>query len=817
MTVTLLTTIPELGTVELLSVRTTNVLRAARIDTLGELLEATEYEMKTWRNCGRKSILEITELQKKYDYLRAPLLAREKEDMIASAMETFQENLQAQDRQIFAILLGPEPVSETTLPERLTRVLERLRQMDLREVAQGRQLLLQSPINLFANPFPSEAPNGPTQTAVLQFRRDLDDVYFSAIMKAIPATVLPLLRGQYGHLFRAKSVRFQNRFKEFATFRKELLPHLYCNLMINQREMPDCGQKTMQEWVAFCGAARQLVDDALMKGRLVKLSSAVATQLAVQAMEMRFPFLLTKECQHMVELEEQGKPLPAFKILEKFLRRDSGKVAGIQREYYGLNSSHTSQTMDTIASQLGLSRERVRQLLAMKVAVPDGCRQLVTRIYQHFTSPVLTPRDPVWDRIRAEEGTSTSTFHLMAIAASFSEEWTTEETGAFADSSSVYLVQRHLLKHIGIKGALSEIKRLLALRRTDDETINLLHILYDGRHMEMFDPEVAQVCVILRDYFKDEPDFVPLPDNMARLCANRVERVGALEEILDQHGKEMTAEELFQAYNSRYPDEPIAQIGSLKSFLSRSRRILPVGKTGRYVMSHWPNIFTGSLTDYLAYVLQQFDEPMSLADLADFAREHSPNTNENSVNTLMGLDTQRRFVTFRGRLFGLRSKDYGETPLQIFRPHFRRSFDERFEQLKQFVREQGRKPFSSPSRHLSSDNQEETEGEDTLSRWIGNVQRGTVGTPEQAVRLAAYLDENALLPGNATEEKFRDDCDRVRLLVGRTFALPDRETNPDEYSFLKNNMRKSGTWNDNRTHYFDTLLHFLADYGFTFS
>ncbi len=50
-----------------LSVRCSNCLSAAKIDTIGELIEKTENEMLKYRNFGKKSLEEINVLLEKYD------------------------------------------------------------------------------------------------------------------------------------------------------------------------------------------------------------------------------------------------------------------------------------------------------------------------------------------------------------------------------------------------------------------------------------------------------------------------------------------------------------------------------------------------------------------------------------------------------------------------------------------------------------------------------------------------------------------------------------------------------------------------------
>ena len=278
----------------------------------------------------------------------------------------------------------------------------------------------------------------------------------------------------------------------------------------------------------------------------------------------------------------------------------------------------------------------------------------------------------------------------------------------------------------------------------------------------------------------------------------------AVESILSDKGAPMTLQELYDEYNKLHPNQSITSLNKFKPYIHRNKNIKSKGKRGIYVLSHWENQFTGYLIEYIEYVLETCGEPVHIDDILDFVQEEFPDTNKRSVYLLLTRSYADRFISFEGNLFGLPCCQFDNAKLKIKRYIQRKSFDEHFSDFKNFVSVHKRIPIASGAIE-----------EDALNRWLRNIQTGNVdSTVEQSCKLKEFLDANSTIPQSGVEHKFKMMCDRIKVIVAQTFALPSRPEHVSEYNWLQKYSDCYNTYTDNRRLYFEDLLSFLKDYGF---
>ena len=266
----------------------------------------------------------------------------------------------------------------------------------------------------------------------------------------------------------------------------------------------------------------------------------------------------------------------------------------------------------------------------------------------------------------------------------------------------------------------------------------------------------------------------------------------------------MSLDELLESFNQLHPANTIDSISKFKPYILRNKNIKPKGKTGIYVLKNWKNHFTGTLTSYLEHILRSVEEPILLDDLVDFALEEFPNTNKKSVYSLIAMDKDDRFVIYEGDYIGLADNpilNFGLKKRKIIKRH---TFDARFNDFKNFVITMKRLPIQTGS-----------DEEQSLARWMINVQKSNIdSTEEQLSSLQEFLDCNKSLPQNGTEYNFKQMCDQIKVIVNQTFNLPNVVDHPSEYQWLRKNLEKYTSYEDNRKSYFEDLLSYLKDFGF---
>jgi hypothetical protein len=277
-----------------------------------------------------------------------------------------------------------------------------------------------------------------------------------------------------------------------------------------------------------------------------------------------------------------------------------------------------------------------------------------------------------------------------------------------------------------------------------------------------------------------------------------------VENILSHRKSPMTLIEIMDEFISLYPDEEVTTPMAFRSHLWKNSNIISIGKSGYYALASWKDVYTGSITDYLYYILTLFDEPLHLKDIYELAKAQFPKTTIRSVQSLMSLDAKQRFKSFDNNLYGLVEKDYSHCDVREREEIKRQSPGERLDEFEQFVISHKRFPASSGS-----------DLEESLNRWGRLVSNRKVNmSQEQYDRFFSLFKTYSDYPSTGDELNFKRMCDSIKIIVSKTFMMPTKEEDTTEYMWFKKNLDSYWDYLDNRKMYFEDLLMFLRDYGF---
>ena len=272
-------------------------------------------------------------------------------------------------------------------------------------------------------------------------------------------------------------------------------------------------------------------------------------------------------------------------------------------------------------------------------------------------------------------------------------------------------------------------------------------------------------------------------------------------DILYQKGEPMHIEELVSLIKGNNVHFELND-DTIRNKIRLSKKILPIGKTSMCKLIHWRNIFGGSIRDLLRKILNERETPVNLDELTSLVTDVFENTNRNSINSnLLSSDV---FVYFANGYFGLRSKTYPPQFIEADPSKQRLSFDERFQNFKEFVNTYLRIPYCSGA-----------DDEDSLYRWYNNVLNGNISTTDEQRRmLNDFVDSNKELPQNGTEVRFKKLCQEYLDYVKTNYELPGHKEGTTLYNWLKKTLPNYLSYDDNRTLYFTKLIEELKTYGF---
>lgn len=604
--------------------------------------------------------------------------------------------------------------------------------------------------------------------------------------------------------FEKLSVRAKNCVPNFVNL-DVVLPIAFSDVEFNYNNINKCGKKSGAEISSYVADVKSHINELIADVKLDAPSPQISEyELVKSQIELKYPFLLDKEVSEVVSFYIQHNHLPMLFIAQKYIVRSDDAKAQIHREYYGLNKEESTLSLEEIGFKHNLSRERVRQITRTRIVLDDKLNEFVISELPNLLGRIVANDDPIWASIARDNMWDYGSNVLLRLVCSITGEYTILQLDK---ECKEFLVHRSLLNNVRPKAVIHEICRLLDLRRTTLERIDIISAIKEDKKRQ-YNTNVAELAVVFIDYIRRHYDYSILKNRYILALPNALNVSKAIENILEQKGTGMSLHDLWTEFNALHPSSNIKAIETFKLYVLRNHNIRSKGKTGIYVLEKWKNHFTGSITDYLAKILETLNEPVELDDLVEFAQEQFPKTTKKSIYTLINIDKQKRFVIFEDDYVGLACFKENLKNLKEKKQTRRYNFDSRFESLKSFVQDHKRMPLQSYN---------QSEDEQSLSRWLINALNGNIEiSNSQDQELRIFLTENKNIPQNGHEYKFKQMCDTIKVYVAKNFALPNIEDNPSEYNWLRKNLDCYEEYMDNRKPYFIDLLLFLKDYGFYF-
>lgn len=602
--------------------------------------------------------------------------------------------------------------------------------------------------------------------------------------------------------FSKLSVRAQNRFPKLSNV-SEAITAVYSPEGIDILSVKNCGKKTSIEITAFLADFKQYFEESTKD---IDITSGIpeiySRDREIAELGFVYPFLLSKECENIVNFNQQNDgQFPYLYVAKLYILRSDNPRISIYRDYYGFNSSLTRHTLSEIGENNNLTRERVRQLVARSIPLPKKLQDGVRQYLGPLISNVIAFDSLLWNKVQRENMLEESYTQTALLVSALIDTHTILQID---DDDKEYLVRKSIIENVKVRNVLNSIIRVIELRRTTIEQLDILQYITSERRS--YHKEVGQLCVIYANFLKRKYAIEIDRNQFITMLPNTLDISIAIENILEQKGEPMSIDELLESFNQLHPANAIDSIVKFKPYILRNKNIKPKGKTGIYILKNWKNHFAGTLTSYLEYILRSLEEPITLDDLVDFALEEFPNTNKKSVYSLIAMDKDARFIVYEGEYIGLSDKPVLNFDLKKRKIIKRYTFDTRFADFKDFVITMKRLPIQTGA-----------DEEQSLARWMINVLKSNVdSTEEQLLSLQDFLNEYKTVPQNGTEYNFKQMCNQIKVIVNQIFELPNATDHQSEYQWLRKNIEKYTTYEDNRRIYFEDLLLYLRDFGFYF-
>jgi hypothetical protein len=777
-----------------------------KICSVGDLLGVKSINLIRCKNAGVRTIRELSQFKREYSYLQScdaeeeaaldtlPMVSLS--SVFASSLESIVKRIDVE--QCFFDCYGSEF-------EYILSHMDSYKELLLKPAYD--EQMNEAVRNLLLDMFTEAAK-----------RKDIGTKERTRIVSAIPLlteyirylkanyrfqnlsrSVRMLLQRQASMMFKKLSARCQNSLRRYEDL-SVLVKSIIEKEELSPNHFQSCGEKTFKEFMGFYSDFQRCYYD-VVASIYENGDAGIVTRLWIEQLEKEYPFLLTKECEFLSDYEMNAKEIPALYVIYRYINREDSSRNIVYRSYFGLEPDGVQHTLSDIANRLKITSERVRQIAASKILVKGNLETLVESVSRKIRGNFISDLDPIWADLIEYNHLEMSRRNLMQWVCSFCDTYRFME---LKENQRMYLVKKELIDNVRVGMFMNEVRRLVNKLKTKDEELDIRALFMEINEIQNIDEGILSLFPIFMECFQLLPNTEILDDFHLLMKANKLDKPLVIESILLNNNAPMSFEEIWDEYNSMYPNDALREETQLRSIILRNHNILPKGKTGIYVHKDWAGEYTGSLTDYLCYILDLLGEPISCHDIFDLAKEQYPNTTEKSIHALMMGDVKKRFIAFEGGLYGLVDKEYDGYEIIERKVVKRKMSERRILDFEQFVVGHKRFPTLSGSEY-----------EISLARWKSNVQKGIILLSDPDSKLFNSLfDIYRDYPQSAIENRFKMACDSVKVIVSETLSMPTLEDSAYEYNWFKKSLKNYTTYTDNRKMYFEDLLLFLRDYGF---
>ena len=554
--------------------------------------------------------------------------------------------------------------------------------------------------------------------------------------------------------------------------------------------------KTLIEIIELCSKVRE---------KIKEVEGCDNKTLSLLSLKRKYPFLVMKQREFVIDyLNQNGSP-PHFYLLYQYLyaiccsTSEENNCVRIFCSYNGLFDG-VEKSLDEIASEKHLSRERIRQLSSV-----EATRKVLTKEFSidisEYTGLLNKPYFFCDDKVYLElKNTQNLNFDFRVFGILFCLygdcRYINYKGFEVVVSNQLFKLK---LKSDPFEKTLETILYQSSLRRPKDEMVSLYNFL--PKDFKYFEEQKNLLFYALKQI---NPLQIEFEDDIIIFKQNCIDVTVELVDILEENGRPMFLQELYTAFKSKFPEHKYDNPNKLRANIKRP--IKAIGKQSRYALEYWDDICWGSIRDLLIGYLEESDIPVHIDKLVEIVLCHYPNTNVKNITSSLSSDELDRFVQFNGGFYGLESKLYPEKFIRtsIVR---RYSFEERLKMYADFIETYHRFPLSNGG-----------EQEASLQRWCNNVFAGALSiTKEDIDKLNAVIEyyDKLNYPRNAYEADFLNKCHDYKAFVLENHCLPSQTQGEELYWWIRRSKYSMDSFTDKRRDYFIELLSYISSFGFS--
>ena len=268
--------------------------------------------------------------------------------------------------------------------------------------------------------------------------------------------------------------------------------------------------------------------------------------------------------------------------------------------------------------------------------------------------------------------------------------------------NNFFLIEKSLATEINFNALVNDLDSKINDRIEKDYSVNfksyLAHFLANENNhiLDLIFP-IAEKIVSeefgLFLYIDSDKNILFKRNTFKRACEYAYEAL----EIL---GKPSEVKEIHEKVVMLYPSYKSKE-SKIKSSLLRKDGFINVGRSGKFGLIKWRKesdyFHDGTIRSIVEEYLLQFGEPKHITKITNYVLKYRPKSSRDSILLNLKKDKSGLFVFYVGPHVGLSTKNYHKRyiKLEVFDMRTRKSWEERFETLKNLTQTEKRLPHSN--------------------------------------------------------------------------------------------------------------------------
>lgn len=454
---------------------------------------------------------------------------------------------------------------------------------------------------------------------------------------------------------------------------RNISERILTNDRFNFQDIKNVGTKTVTELKSFIHTITEFIEKV----------AEVESENVLVALRNRFfiekTFSISSIPNEILELQSIFS-LVDFLISKNAIFEKNESV--IFQKAFKIFDNQLELTLDEIAEEINISRERVRQIRKGILENLFNNLQFVKNIeddlYQKYgidqNQKLINIDDELNNRINEVNKTNFSIeFNTFIIYSYISDKF--ELVGETEDVlqpkyfnsrdrhnwDNFYLVKNQLTNEFDFNNFANDIDKRINAR--NELTYSFHFKSYLNNFIKNQDNSVIpMIFSVAEKIINQEFDLIiDLDDNIV-FKRNTVKQVPEYAiETLEKLGLPSKIEDIYKLIELNYPEITKSQ-NALRGSLQRTPEIIYFGRSSTYGLKKWEiekeGIKGGTIKDLIFEYLQDKNDPIHILELLNEVHKYREKTNAKNIITNLKLDPQKLFIIFNQSFIGLSVKTY---------------------------------------------------------------------------------------------------------------------------------------------------------------